>query len=137
MPDTSKDPKTYALIGAAMEVHRQLGCGFLEPIYQEAFDIELRLRNIPFLREEPIAVYYKGNLLQSTYKPDFICYGEIIVELKALTKLSGSEESQLLNYLKATNFPVGILLNFGKPSLEFERFIRNPRWRPPIDPQST
>jgi GxxExxY protein len=129
MPEKPNDPKTYAIIGAAMEVHRLLGPGFLEPIYQDALEVELRLRGIPFLREDPIVVYYKETTLASKYIPDFICFGEIIVELKALTTLSGTEESQILNYLKATNFKVGLLLNFGKPSLEFERYIRNDRWK--------
>jgi GxxExxY protein len=129
VPEKPKDPQTYAIIGAAMEVHRHLGCGFLEPIYQDALEVEFRLREIPFRREDPIFVYYKGVALDSKYIPDFICYESIIVELKALTTLSGTEESQILNYLKATTFQVGLLLNFGQPSLEFERFIRSETWK--------
>lgn len=128
MPNQSDDPRTYAIIGAAMEVHRHLGCGFLEPVYQDALAVELRLRGIPFRREEPIAVLYKGIELESKYKPDFNCFDEIVVELKALTTLSGTEQAQVLNYLKGTGFKVGLLLNFGKPSLEFERFVWSERW---------
>src|SRR5215471_953706 len=103
MNDKVKDPRTFAIIGAAMEVHRQLGCGFPEPIYQDALEIELGLRGIPFRREEEIKVFYKGKELNNTYKPDFICFDEVIVELKALTDLGGTEEQQVLNYLKATS----------------------------------
>ena len=118
-----KDPRTFAIIGAAMEVHSQLGCGFLEPVYQEAFSIELALRGIPFEREVQLPILYKGQRLSSCYRVDFRCYGEIIVELKALGNLSGIEESQLINYLKASGHPIGLLLNFGGSSLEFKRFV--------------
>jgi len=86
------------------------------------------LRGIPFKREDELRIIYKEEELNSKYKPDFICFGEVIVELKALTTLSGTEEMQVLNYLKATGFKVGLLMNFGNPSLEFERYIWNDRW---------
>ncbi|MEX2285483.1 MAG: GxxExxY protein [Planctomycetaceae bacterium] len=120
---TDRDPRTHAIIGAAMEVHRVLGNGFSEPVYQRALAVEFQLRGIPFDDEVGLPIFYKGTLLDASYRADFICYGEIIVELKALTTLCGTEEAQVINYLKATTFKVGLLLNFGKPSLEFRRFV--------------
>jgi len=118
----SKDPRTYAIIGAAMEVHRQLGCGFLEAVYQEAFAIELTMQDIPYQREVDLPVFYKNRKLNTSYRADFICYETVIVELKALSKLGKVDEAQIINYLKSTYFPVGVLLNFGSASLEYRRF---------------
>ena len=98
---TERDPRTYSIIGAAMEVHRQLSCGFLESVYQEAFALELRDREIPFIRELNFPVTYNGRRLNAHYRPDFICFEEVVVELKALSKISSVDESQLLNYLKS------------------------------------
>jgi len=117
-----KDPRTYALIGAAMEVHRQLGCGFLEGVYHEAYALELTLRDIPYRREVDLPVFYKGRKLNIFYRADFICYDDIIVELKALAKLGKVEEAQIINYLKATCTEAGLLINFGATSLEYRRF---------------
>lgn len=119
---SKKDPRTYELIGAAMEVHRELGCGFLEAVYQEAYAIELTKRGMLFRREVDLPVYYKGQKLNTSYCADFICYDSIIVELKALSKLGKVDEAQIINYLKATGFAIGVLLNFGAPSLEYRRF---------------
>ena len=119
-----RDPRSYAVIGAAMEVHRELGCGFLEPAYHEAFARELGLRTIPFLHEHELPIFYKGARLQTEYRADFVCFESIIVELKCLPKLTGREESQVINYLKASGLQVGLLINFGNPSLEFKRFVR-------------
>ena len=124
---TDSDPRTYAIIGAAMEVHSQLGCGFLEPVYQEALAIELAKREIPFLREERFPISYKGCTLETVYKPDFICYGSVIVELKALCRITTIEQSQVINYLKVTGYPTGLLLNFGTRSLEQRRFVLSAR----------
>jgi GxxExxY protein len=120
---TENDPRTYAIIGAAMEVHRELGCGFLEPVYQEALAVEFGLRQIPYQREVELPVFYKGSRLNTHYRADFLCYGSVVVELKALAKLSGTEEAQMLNYLKATGYEVGLLLNFGTASLEHPRYV--------------
>ena len=106
-----------------MEVHRQLGCGFLEPVYQEALAIEFTQREIPFLRQEKLALVYKGQRLDTAYCADFICYCSVVVELKALSRMSGTEEAQVINYLKATGLQVGLLVNFGNRSLEHRRFV--------------
>jgi GxxExxY protein len=119
-----KDPRTHSIIGAAMEVHRQLGAGFLEAVYQEALAVELTHRNVPFAREVELPVLYKGVRLHTGYRADFVCYSEIIVELKALHGTGIIEQAQVINYLKATQMRVGLLLNFGAASLEYKRFVR-------------
>jgi GxxExxY protein len=116
--------EVYTIIAAAIEVHRELGPGLAEPVYQEAHEIELGLRNVPFEMQRPLLIHYKGQRLKKEYIADLICYGQIIVELKALDKLTGREEVQLLNYLKATGFHVGLLINFGSHGkLEWKRFV--------------
>ena len=106
-----------------MEVHRQLGCGFLEPVYQEPLAIEFTNPHIPFDREVKLPLEYKGRLLESKYCADFICFSSIVVELKALARMGGTEEAQVINYLKATGHRVGLLINFGAKSLEHRRFV--------------
>ena len=118
-----RDPQTYAIIGAAMEIHRQLGHGFLEAIYQEAAVIEFPLKQIPFEKEVALPVKYRNILLPTYYRADFVCFSEIIVEFKALTRLSTVEEAQLLNYLKATGLKRGLLINFGASSLQTKRLV--------------
>lgn len=118
-----RDPETHAIIGAAMEVHRELGHGFLEPVYQEALMMEFAQRQIPARREVVLNVYYKSKALDSSYKADFICYDRIIVEIKALAQIGGNEEAQVINYLKASGHEKALLLNFGAPSLQFRRLI--------------
>ncbi len=106
-----------------MEVHRHLGPGFLEAVYQEAMALELTARGISHQREVELPVLYKGTRLKVSYRPDFICHETVVVELKAVAKLTGVEESQVINYLKAAGFSTGLLLNFGGPSLQYRRFI--------------
>ena len=120
-----QDPDTYAIIGVAMEVHRELGCGFLEVPYQEALARELSAKAIPFAREVSLPIFYKGRPLDCLYRADFICFGAVIVELKAIKTIGPVEEAQLLNYLKATGHERGLLLNFGAASLQIKRMIRS------------
>jgi len=116
--------EVFKIVGAAIEVHRELGSGFLEPVYQEAMAIELASSSIPFEAQKALQIMYKSHKLKKEYVPDFVCYQQIIVELKALTQLSGIEEAQALNYLKATRFRVALLLNFGsRGKLEWRRLV--------------
>jgi len=114
---------TQKVIGAAMEVHKILGCGFLEAVYQEAMEIESELRGIRFSRQPEIRIQYKDRVLSKTYQPDLLIEDRLVVELKALDRISAVEESQLLNYLKATGKKVGLLINFGGRSLEWKRMV--------------
>ena len=120
-----KDEKTHAIIGAAMEVHRALGHGFLEAVYQEALAEEMSAREIPFNKEVEIHVHYKGKKLATTYQADFVCHDSIIVELKAIGLLGARDMGQAINYLKASGKQRALLLNFGTPSLQFERIVLN------------
>ena len=113
--------ESYAIIGAAIEVHKQLGCGFTESVYQEAFAEELRLREIPFEREKVLTVTYKGKVLTKEFRADFVCYNKIIVELKAVVDFAEEHYAQVYNYLKASEMQLGLLINFGKTSLEYKR----------------
>ena len=116
--------EVYAIVGTAIEVHRVLGPGFLEPVYQEAMEIESLTRQLPYIAQPTLQIRYKEHVLKKEYMPDFIFYEQIIVEIKALDRLSGKEESQILNYLKATGYKVGVLVNFGSyPKLEWKRFV--------------
>ena len=119
-----RDEQTFAIIGAAMVVHRELGHGFLEAVYQEALELEFKHAGIPVLREVELPVRYRGELLTIGYRADFLCYETTIVELKAIERMASREESQLLNYLKASGKEQGLLLNFGSNSLEYKRMVR-------------
>ena len=119
----TRDPETFAIIGAAMEVHKVLGCGFLEAVYQEALAEELTRRSIPFSEQCDLPINYKGRLLATRYRADFIAFKGVIVEIKALDILTGRERAQLLNYLKAAGFHRGVLINFGARSLQYERLV--------------
>ena len=118
-----EDERTYKIIGAAMEVHKELGSGFLEAVYQEALGKEFVDHRIPFKSQPVIEIKYKGKPLEKKYQPDYICYDEVLVEIKAISNLSGIEEAQLINYLKATGLKVGLLINFGAKSLEHKRLV--------------
>ena len=120
--------ETFLIIGAAMEVHKTIGCGFTEPIYQEAFEQELQLRNIPYQREKTFHIKYKGVVLSKEFRPDFVCYDSVIVELKAVQDIVDEHYSQVYNYLKATGLQLGMLINFGKKSLEYKRIPCNKKW---------
>ncbi len=121
----NQDEQTYAIIGAAMNVHRRLGHGFLEPVYQAALEREFEFLRIPYVREKELQIIYRGRPLAVLYKVDFVCFETVIVELKALSQLTTVEESQVLNYLKASNLHKALLINFGTPSLQHKRFVYN------------
>jgi len=116
-----RDPQTYAIIGAAIEVHKTLGSGFLEAVYQETLAVEFHRQGIPFKREVLLPVRYKGTALSCAYRADFVCFEDIVLELKAQSVLTKTDQAQVLNYLKATGFERGLLLNFGGESLERKR----------------
>jgi len=113
----------YAIIGACMKVHSKLGSGFLEAVYQEALAIEFDKQNIPYSREQGLVIHYDGMPLNKKYTADFICYGKIILETKAARSLTEIDEAQTINYLKATNFRLGLLVNFGQPNLKYKRLV--------------
>lgn len=118
-----KDPQSHAVIGAAMEVHRELGRGFLELVYQTALALEFQDRCIPFKAEVALPVRYKGKLLACGYRADFVCFEDFLVEIKAISRLTTADDAQLLNELKATGYQRGLLLNFGARSLEVKRLV--------------
>jgi GxxExxY protein len=114
----------YVIQGAVFEVYREMGCGFLEAVYQECLEKELRIRGVPFVAQRELRLFYKGEELRQCYKPDLICYEKIIVELKALRELTGEHRSQVLNYLKSTDMKLGLLVNFGcYPKATVERIV--------------
>lgn len=120
-----RDVRIYIVIGAAMKVHSRLGNGFLEAVYQEALEAELKGRHVPFRREPRISVAYDGKSLESVYRPDFVVYDEVIIELKAVERLVDAHKCQVIHYLKATDLQLALLLNFGASRLEFERVINS------------
>ena len=115
--------KTYQIIGAAMAVHQYLGCGFTEKVYQDALEVEFQAKNIPYEREQPMEVSYRGVRLNSLFVPDFICFDSIIVELKAVKELEDIHRTQAINYGKVAEAEVALLINFGESSLRYERFV--------------
>ncbi len=122
----NRDPETYAVLGAAMEVHRELRNGFLEVFYQDALAVQFASRGISFEREKLLQVRYKGGILPSYYKADFVCFGSVLVECKALQAIGNVEQAQVLNYLRITGLNRAVLLNFGTPSLEYKRLVLSP-----------
>ncbi len=116
--------ESYRILGACFEVYKERGCGLLEAVYQECLEIELNLCSIPFSSQSALTLYYKGRKLKQTYVPDFECYNKIIVELKAVKELCDEHRAQVFNYLRATGFQLGLLINFGHyPKLEYERIV--------------
>ena len=120
--------ESYKIVGAAMEVHKHIGCGFTEAVYQEAFEEELYLQDIPFEREKVYEIEYKGIVLEKKFRADFVCFDKIIVELKAVSELSEGCYSQVYNYLKASGLKLGLLINFGLPSLQHKRIPCTYKW---------
>ena len=120
--------ESYKIIGAAMEVHKVLGTGFTEPVYQEALELEFQLRDIPYVREKNFQITYKGQILEKGFRPDFVCFDEIIVELKAVSDFTDEHYAQVYNYLKACQMDLGLLINFGKKSLEHMRIPCTQKW---------
>lgn len=118
-----RDPRTYTIIGAAMTVHRELGHGFLEPVYQEALAVELASCGIPHAREVSLPIHFKSVRLQKRYRADFLCYDGILVEIKALPRLTSSDEAQVINYLKASGLGIALLFNFGTLNLQYRRLV--------------
>lgn len=116
--------ESYAVIGACFNVYKEMGSGFLEAVYQECLEIEFSEKKIPFEAQKELQLKYHDQILKQTYKPDFLCYNKIIVEIKALSKIVDEHRSQILNYLNGAGFKLGILVNFGHhPKLEYERFV--------------
>jgi len=116
--------ETYEIVGAAMDVYYTMGVGFLEPVYQEALAIEFTRRGILFEREKQLDLYYKGTKLNKTYSPDFVCFDDIVLELKVVAQIAGSHAAQLINYLKVMQKRLGLLMNFGgAPKLEWKRYV--------------
>jgi GxxExxY protein len=124
MPEILSKDEVYAIAGAMFEVYKTLGIGFLEPVYQEALSVEFVKRGVPFEREKPLTLFYKDVRLEKKYIADFVCFDQIILELKVLPKLTNIEMAQLLNYLRITKLRLGILANFGaSPRLEWKRYV--------------
>jgi GxxExxY protein len=125
MKDLIYPEESYAIVGAAMEVYNSLGRGFLEAVYQEALALELSERDMPFEQQLGLSIYYKGRLLRKNYIADFVVYDKILLEVKSLKQLTSLEDAQMLNYLKATGFRLGLLLNFGAAErLEHKRLVK-------------
>ncbi len=119
------EDESYKIRGAIFSVYKEMGAGFLESVYQECLAREFRLQGIPFVEQQTISLFYKGEQLIQTYKPDFVCYGQIIIEIKAVKDLCNEHRAQIQNYLKATGIRLGFLVNFGHfPKAEIERIIR-------------
>ena len=126
--------ESYAIIGACFEVYNEKGCGFLEPVYQECLAIEFEYQRIPAIAHPLLALSYRGRTLKQTYEPDYVCFEKIIVELKAVSALTDEHRAQLLNYLNATGFELGLLVNFGHyPGLEYERIAKTHRIKTKTD----
>ena len=125
MVDLKFEDESYRIRGAIFEVYREMGCGFLEAVYQECLEKEFGKQGIPFVAQSELLLHYKGERLEQIYKPDFICFERIIIELKAVKELAGEHRAQVHNYLKATGLELGLLVNFGHyPKVEIERIVK-------------
>jgi GxxExxY protein len=121
MTDIIYKEESYAILGACFNVYNDKGCGFLEPVYQECCEIELAYQNIPHLAQKELELSYRGQVLRQSYRADFVCYGKIILEIKALSQLTDEHRAQVINCLNATGMKLGILVNFGHHrTLEYE-----------------
>lgn len=128
MEDYPHKELTYKILGACFEVYNEKGSGFLEAVYQECMELELGIQQIPFVPKQPLRLEYKGRLLQQTYQPDLICFGKILVELKAVSELADEHRAQVINYLNATGLEIALLVNFGHhKKLEYERLVNTRR----------
>jgi GxxExxY protein len=126
--------ESYAIVGSCFEVYNKKGCGFLEPVYQECLAIEFDYQKIPAISKPVLTLSYRDRVLTQAYQADFVCYQKIIVELKAVASLCDEHRAQLLNYLNATGFELGLLINFGHyPKLEYERLVRTHQLEPKTD----
>lgn len=126
MADLLYKDESYRIVGACFEVYNQKGYGFIEPVYQECLQIEFALQGIPFVSQPEIQLSYKGNLLSQYFRPDFICYGKIIVEIKSVASIVAAHRAQAINYLNATEFELALLINFGQhPKLDYERLAKS------------
>jgi GxxExxY protein len=126
--------ESYAIIGACFEVYNEKGCGFLEPVYQECLGIEFEYQRIPAIPKPSLTLSYRGRILKQTYEPDYACFEKIIVELKSVSALADEHRGQLLNYLHASGFELGLLVNFGHcPRLEYERIAKTQRIKTKTD----
>lgn len=126
MSDLLYKDESYKIIGACFEVYNQKGYGFIEPVYQECLQIEFALQGIPFVSQPEIQISYKGTLLTQYFKPDFICYDKIIVEIKSVAAIMAAHRAQAINYLNATEFELALLVNFGQyPKLDYERLAKS------------
>jgi len=124
MTELIYEAETFAIRGAVFEVYKEMGCGFLEAVYQECLEKELKRRSIPYVAQQELRLTYKEEILLQTYKPDLICFGKIIVELKAVKEIAPEHKAQILNYLKASRLRLGLLINFGShPQAQIERLI--------------
>jgi GxxExxY protein len=125
MPSLKYETESYRIRGAIFEVYREMGCGFLEAVYQECLEREFVKQQIPFVAQQEMMLHYKGSRLVQTYRPDFVCFGVVIVELKAVSALLDQHRAQVHNYLKATKLELGLLVNFGHHHLAtIERIVR-------------
>lgn len=124
MPDLIFKDECFKIVGACFEVYNEKGCGFLESVYQECLEIENEYQQIPFVSQQTLSLFYRGKQLKQRFIPDFICYGRSIVETKAVSKLTDEHRAQVINYLNATGYELGVLINFGAhPRLEWERLV--------------